>query len=253
MGAIKGAIISINPSASIVDITHEIPKHDIRAAAFTLAKAAETFPKSSIFVVVVDPGVGTKRRCVLLRTRNGMFFIGPDNGVFTLVAERFGVAEAYEISNKSLMRPQISATFHGRDIMAPIAAHLSLGLRPSEVGPKIKNFKRLRIPKPKLVKGEVFGHIMNVDNFGNIVTNIGANLMRFVEFGELLRVSTKGKSIEAKFVKTFGDVSTGENLCYIGSAGSLEIARNREDLASSLGVKSGDEVRVRRCVKRRKR
>lgn len=252
VAAMKGVILSINPNVTIVDITHEVPKQDIRTAAFTLANAAETFPKGTIFVAVVDPGVGTKRRCVLLQTRNGMSFIGPDNGILTLVAERFGVSRIYEITNKTLMMPKVSPTFHGRDLMAPVAAHLSLGLKPSSVGPEIKALKRLKMPTPKPTKTKIVGCILNIDDFGNIVTNIGANLItRFTGLGEILWVSVGGKDFKTKFVGTFGDVKPGENLCYTGSARSLEIARNMEDLAGALGVRLGDKVILRRCVKKR--
>lgn len=252
VAAMKGVIISTNPNVTIVDITHEVPKQDIRTAAFTLANAAETFPKGTIFVAVVDPGVGTKRRCVLLQTRNGMSFIGPNNGIFTLVAERFGVSKIYEITNKALMMPKISLTFHGRDLMAPVAAHLSLGLKPSSVGPEIKALKRLKMSTPKLTEAKIVGCILNIDDFGNLITNIGADLItRFTGLGGILRVSVGGKDFKAKFVGTFGDVKPSENLCYVGSARSLEISRNMGNLAETLGAKSGDKVTLRRCVKKR--
>lgn len=252
VAAMKGVILSINPDARIIDITHEVPKQDIRTAAFTLANAAETFSKGTIFIAVVDPSVGTKRRCVLLQTHNGMSFIGPDNGIFTLVAERFGASKIYEITNKALMMPKISPTFHGRDLMAPIAAHLSLGLEPSSVGPEVKALKRLKIPTPKLTKTKISGCILNIDDFGNLVTNIGADLIsRFTGLGETLQVSVGGKDFKAKFVGTFGDVKPGEKLCYAGSTRSLEIARNMGNLAGTLGARSGDKVILRRCVKKR--
>lgn len=247
VGAMKGTILSINSNAKIVDITHEVARHDVRTAAFVLANAAVTFPKSSIFIAVVDPGVGTKRRCILLQTKNGLFFIGPDNGVFTLVAERFGVAKIYEITNKALMNRDISPTFHGRDIMAPVAAHLSLGVKPSEVGPEIKTIKSIEIPHPRLTQSELSGHILNVDNFGNLVTNIDTpTALRFAKVGENLKVKIKGKELTMKFAHTFGEVRAGECLCFIGSAGTLEFARNMGDLAGELKVKIGDEFIIQR-------
>ena len=252
VAAMKGVILSINPDAKIIDITHEVPKRNVQTAAFTLANAAETFPKGTIFTAVVDPGVGTKRRCVLVQTRNGMFFIGPDNGIFTLVTERFGVAKIYEITNKELMMPKISPTFHGRDLMAPVAAHLSLSLKPSVVGPEVKVLKRLKMPTPKLTEARIVGCILNIDDFGNLVTNIGAALIsRFAGPGETMQVSVGRKDLKARFVRTFGGVRQGENLCYIGSTGSLEIAKNMGNLAEVLGARAGDEVTLRRCVKKR--
>lgn len=249
----KGVILSINPKAIIVDITHELPKRDIVAAAFTLVNAIETFSDGSIVVAVVDPGVGTKRKCILLKTKNRMLFVGPDNGIFTLVAERFGVDEIYEVTNRGLMRSQVSSTFHGRDIIAPVAAHLSLGLEPSEVGPELKTINRLKIPRPKRDKAKILGCILNIDDFGNIVTNIDTRTAsQLLRIGDLVHVQVKGEEFAAKFVRTFGDVKPGERLCYIGSAGLLEMAKSMGNLSATIGASPGNEVVLRRGVKRRR-
>jgi hypothetical protein len=245
VGAMKGAILSINPDAKIVDITHDIPKHDVQTAAFVLAQAAETFPSDSIFVAVVDPGVGSTRKCILLRAGNGQRFIGPDNGIFTLVAERFGVSDIREVANRALTRPQVSPTFHGRDVMAPVAAYLSKGIEPAEVGPRVETFVRLEIQTPKLAGGKIRGIVLNVDDFGNIVTNIGAELVtRIAAIGDTLKVKIGRRVLYAKLVRTFADVRAGENLCYLGSAGFLEIAQNRENLARRLKVKVGTGIYI---------
>lgn len=245
VGAMKGAILSVNPDAKVVDLTHEVPKRDVQTAAFLLAHAAETFPRGSIFIAVVDPGVGTKRKCILLQTRNGLSFVGPDNGVFTLVAERFGISKIYEIINRSLMRPKISPTFHGRDVMAPVAAHLAAGLEPAEVGPELKTLKRLKIPRPRLAKGKLYGCVLNVDDFGNVITNIDEALVsRFAKLGERLKIDVGGKKLTTRFVRTFGDVGAGESLCCVGSVGLLELARNRGNLASELRVKVGENISI---------
>jgi hypothetical protein len=251
IGAMKGAILSVNPDAKIVDITHQISKHDIRAATFVLSNAAETFPQGTIFITVIDPGVGTKRRCLLLRTHNNFFFIGPDNGVFTLVAERFGVERIFEVTNRELMRPQISDTFHGRDVMAPVAAHLSLDLNPRKVGPELKGMKRARVSKPELKRNELRGEVLHIDDFGNLVTNISRGVLeKFVKIGVALNVKIKEKKLKAQLVKTFGEVARREPLCYIGSTGLLEIAINRGNLAQELGASPGDKVILRREIKK---
>ena len=247
VGAMKGAILSVNPDAKIVDISHEIPKRDIRVGAFVLAHAAQSFPKGSIFVAVVDPGVGTKRKYILLETDNGLFFIGPDNGLLMLVAERFGVSRIHEITNRALMRREVSPTFHGRDLMAPVAAHLSLGIEPAEVGPESKSMKKLEIPRPKSLKNELRGYVFNIDDFGNLVTNIGADLVsRFSGLGEVLKIRVCGRGFPAKFVRTFGEVGRGERLCYVGSSGMLELAENFGNLAEKLKVKIGSAIRIKR-------
>ena len=247
IGAIKGSILSVNPDAKIVDITHEVPKYDVRGAAFTLTKAVKVFPEGTIFITVVDPGVGTDRKCVLLKTKNGLFFIAPDNGVLILVAEQLGVAELYEITNQKLMMPEVSPTFHGRDIMAPVAAHLSLGVKPSEVGPELKGIKLLKLPRPTATETEVRGHIMSVDDFGNLVTNIDAStISKFARVGEDLVVTVRNKVLTVKFARTFGEVRLGGYLCYVGSSGMLELAKNMGDLANELNIKIGDKLTIQK-------
>ncbi|MEM3421309.1 MAG: S-adenosyl-l-methionine hydroxide adenosyltransferase family protein [Candidatus Hadarchaeum sp.] len=247
VGAMKGAILSINPKVTIVDITHEVPRHDIFTAAFMLVNAAETFPNGTIFVVVVDPGVGTERRDILLRTNNDFHFIGPDNGVFTLVARRFGVKEIRELTNRKLMRESISATFHGRDVFAPVAAHLSLGVRTSEVGPVLPNLKKLDLAEAEMVGGEISGEVVAIDGFGNLLTNIGRNLIEtFARLGDVLKLEISGKNLPAKFVRTFGEVGPGEVLCYVGSAGVLEIAKNLGNLAEDLGAHAHLKIRLKK-------
>lgn len=250
IGAMKGAILTINPTATIVDITHEVPKHDIFTAAFTLAKAAETFPSGTIFVVVVDPGVGTERKGILLRTGNDFLFVGPDNGVFTLVAQRFGVKEIRELTNQKLMRESISATFHGRDVFAPVAAHLSLGIGTSEVGPRLTALKKLDLVEAELVGGEITGEVVAIDGFGNILTNIEAGLMeRFAKLGDTLMIEIGGKCLPAKFLRTFGEVGPSEVLCYVGSAGVLEVAKNLGNLAEDVDARPHLKIRLKKALK----
>lgn len=246
IGAMKGAILSINPEANIVDITHEIPKHDIEMAAFILSNAAETFPKDSIFIAVIDPGVGTGRECILLRTENELNFIGPNNGVFTLIAKRFGIEEIREISNRNLMRSNISSTFHGRDIMAPVGAHLSLETNPSDVGPKIEGLKLLELNKAQLKKDEIHGKVVRIDDFGNIITNIEEGLIKELgETGDIYIIKIGNHEFKAPFVSAFKKVAKGEKLCYIGSAKMLEVAKNGENLAEEIDAKKNDESNIK--------
>jgi hypothetical protein len=242
-GAMKGAIMSVNPNAKIVDITHEIPKFDPRVASFILLQAARSFPPQTVFVVVVDPGVGTQRKCLLLKARNGMCFIAPDNGVLTSVANEFGIERVWEIKNRALIAPRISRTFHGRDVMAPVAAHLTLGVSPSEVGPPVSEIELLGIRQPKLESGYIIGEIVHVDNFGNIISSIPETMVNLIP-GERVRIRVAGKAIYTLFGATFADVPEGEYVCYIGSAGMLELAKNQRSAARELNVKIGDEFLV---------
>ncbi len=251
VGAMKGAILKIDSKVRIVDITHQIPKHDVRNASFILVNAAETFPENSTFVAVIDPGVGTNRRVIFLRTMNGLNFVGPDNGVFTLVAERFGVDEVREVSNEDLMRGEVSDTFHGRDIMAPVAAYLSSGVEYSEVGPVIENLELLDFMEPVLKDGEIRGEVVNVDGFGNLVTNIPESLVEELGSpGMNFRVKVNNFEFEVPFVKAFGEVSKGEKLCCIGSANTLEIAKNQDSLAHEINAEKKEEINVKITRKR---
>lgn len=245
-GSMKGAILDINPDAKIVDITHEIPKQDILTGSFVLAHAAETFPAESVFIAVIDPGVGTGRRCILLRTENEYNFIGPDNGLFTLVAEKYGVKEIRKIENTDLMRGDLSSTFHGRDIMAPVGAHLSTGINPSQVGPKIKEMDKIEIEDSQVTNGKITGIILQIDDFGNIVTNIpGKKIKQIAEIGDKLEVRVKGKEVNLPFCRTFGDVSKGENLIYVGSSNLAELAENQGNLAEEINAERKDGIDIR--------
>lgn len=246
VGSMKGAILSINPKAKIIDITHQIPKQDNENAAFTLVNAAKSFPRGSIFVTVVDPGVGTERKCILLRTENELNFIGPDNGVFTLAVKKFGIESIRELTNEKLMSSEISPTFHGRDIMSPVAAHLSLEVDPSEVGPEIENPKLLKIKEAKNENGSIRREILKIDDFGNIVTNIGRKITEKIGTpGDLLKAEIKNSEIDVQFVRTFGKVKKGEILCYIGSANLLEIGKSQGNLASEINARKGDELNIK--------
>jgi len=167
----KGVILTINPKATIVDITHDIEKFNIGMAAFMVASAASYFPKGTVHLAVVDPGVGTKRRAILVQTKCG-YFVGPDNGVLMLAAQSQGIEHTYELSNPNLMLPKTSNTFHGRDIFAPAAAYLIKEALPSEFGAEIKDPVKPDFAQTKERKGAVIGEVLHIDGFGNIITNI---------------------------------------------------------------------------------
>jgi hypothetical protein len=245
IAAMKGTILSINPDVELVDVTHEIPKFNVWDGAFTLVQAAKSFPKGTTFVVVVDPGVGTRRKCILLQTKSGLRFIAPDNGVLTLVAQEFGIDEIRELSNRDLMLSEISTTFHGRDMMAPVAAHLSLGVGSSKVGPKLRKMELLPIKAPATSKGRLVGQVIHIDDFGNIVTNLKRELVSGFRLGNRLGINVGRKSLKAKFARTFGEAPPKELVCYVGSAGLLELAKNRGNAARELKVKIGDEFIIK--------
>ncbi|KCZ72780.1 hypothetical protein ANME2D_01214 [Candidatus Methanoperedens nitroreducens] len=243
--SMKGVILSINPAASIVDISHSVPRHDVRAGAFMLMTCAGYFPSSTVHIAVVDPGVGTERRPLAIRAESveaGIhYFVGPDNGLLIPAARSIGELEAYEITNTALFRNEISSTFHGRDIFAPVGAHISGGLRIGDVGGRIFDFIDLDFGEAKKKDDSVEGRVIFIDSFGNIVTNIPSDIAGF-QPGNILEI--EGKRI--LFHRSYGFCEKGEPLALIGSHGYLEIAVNQGNAAALFNKKAGEEILVRK-------
>jgi len=253
VGAMKGAIYKIFPQAKIDDISHNISPFDIKAGAYTLAKAAPEFPPGTVFVSVVDPGVGTARKPIALKTQNGNYFVAPDNGLLTLVGQEMGVAEVREITNREVMRQGMqSSTFHGRDIFGPTAANLAKGFPFEKVGPVLKKYIQLPIQSAKVTDGEITGQIDLVDEYGNAITNIHADL--FVELGiqlgQVIEVEFgNDQIIRCQYTTAYGDVPGGEPVSVFGSGGVFEVAINQGNLADALKLKASGNIIVRKIVK----
>jgi S-adenosyl-L-methionine hydrolase (adenosine-forming) len=240
VGAVKGAIFSVNPRAAIVDITHEIPPQDVEAAAFTLLAAYKTFPPRTIHVAVVDPGVGSARRPIIV-SANEQFFVGPDNGIFTYIFDREPSHQTIHVTAERYFRSNPSSTFHGRDIFAPVAAALSNGVKPDEFGWVIKDEVRLaQSLEPEVQKnGKVQARIIHIDRFGNCVTNISRDVFE----GKSVSLLINGKTIR-NFRNFYGEDSSrrGKLFAIWGSAGFLEISVNGGSAAKILRAKRGDAV-----------
>lgn len=226
VGAMKGVVLSICPDARIIDITHEIPSQDIHAGAFTLLAAYKSFPAGTIHVAVVDPGVGSARRPILASC-GGQFFVGPDNGLFSYVFEREGQTEVIHIQNHSYFRQPVSATFHGRDVFAPVAAALAKGVEPSQFGAEITDYVRLESLAPaRLEDGTLQGRIIHIDRFGNCITNLTREHLTNEMIAGGARLSING--IEITLFRQFyaeEQIGSGEEPFAIwGSADFLEIA-----------------------------
>ncbi len=245
VAAMKGVILSICPEANIVDITHGVPKFEVRAAAYVLRAAVRYFPPGSIHVAVVDPGVGTSRRGIVIRTRN-YILVGPDNGVLALAALRDGIKEVRVVENRELTLPRVSPTFHGRDIFAPVAANLARGVPLASVGRLINEIELPSFTEP-VVKGKIIeGEVLYVDDFGNVVLNIEEELLREIgtSYNALLRVVLESTELKLKLIPSYGYAKEGEPLLLINSEGFLELAINKGDAAKTFGLQPGARVRI---------
>jgi len=226
VGAVRGAILSVNPAAVIVDITHEIPPQDVAAGAFTLLAAYKTFPAGTIHVAVVDPGVGSTRRPIIV-SANEQFFVGPDNGLFTYIYDREPSYRTINVTADHFFRREVSTTFHGRDIFAPVGAALSKGIALEEFGVEINDAVRL----PSL---ETPPRIIHIDRFGNCVTNITRPVQSLV---------INGRTI-SEFRQFYGEGDDESLFAIWGSARFLEISVNGGSAAQVLGVKVGTPIGV---------
>jgi S-adenosylmethionine hydrolase len=242
VASMKGVILGLNPQAVLVDLTHEIPPQDVRAGALVLAAAAPYFPPGTIHLAVVDPGVGSRRRALAARAR-GQFWVGPDNGLFHLIFTGQTGAEIVALKNPAFFRPQGSATFHGRDVFAPVAAHLSLGVNLAHLGPRISDPLWLHFPAPEFHPGKVRGEIIYVDRFGNLVTNLAAAELQDWLGGRTPRLQLGGLILRG-LARTYVDVAPGEFLALVGSHGFLEVACNQDSAANRLGAGVGLVVEI---------
>jgi S-adenosyl-L-methionine hydrolase (adenosine-forming) len=236
----KGVILNIIPSASIIDITHNINKFNIQMGAFILASTTPYYPKGTIHVAVVDPGVGTKRRALLIKTKKA-YFIGPDNGLLLLAAEHQGIQSIHELTNPKFRLPEISGTFHGRDVFAPAAAYLEKGVKPERFGLKVDEPVRPEFARVKQAKDGIICKILHIDSFGNIITNISK---AEAPKAENLNIKFGDNQLILKLKKTYGETKLNEPLALIGSHGFLEIALNRGNAADKYQAKAGMEITV---------
>lgn len=243
VAAMKGVILGIAPQATLVDISHEVPAHDVMAGAFLLRQAAFHFPPGTIHLAVVDPGVGTDRRAVALRYRNQLF-VGPDNGLFALVLEGEAPQGLVMLDRPEVWRtPTPSRTFHGRDVFAPAAAHLAAGTPLDAVGSPLEALQRLHWAMPIADDQGVRGWVVHVDHFGNCVTNIQRSVLEEHRHGRPLKCIASGTILHALH-DTYGQVPEGDPLLLYGSDDALEIAVRNGNASDLLGIRRGDPVQV---------
>jgi S-adenosylmethionine hydrolase len=242
-GSVKAAILGINPRATLVDISHGIPPGDIVSGAFTLLLSYRDFPKGTIFVAVVDPGVGGSRAGIAIECGD-CFFIGPDNGILALAAEKIGAPVAIRtLENKRFFRMPASSTFHGRDIFGPVAAHLSKGVSFERLGSPRASFIHCPLPQPIEGLDYIKGTIAYIDHFGNCITTIEASPINQYP-NKLPKISVKRKKT-IPFCSCYEDVPSGKPLAIIGSAGFIEISVHGASAAFQLKLIRGDDVVIR--------
>jgi len=248
VGLMKGVILSINPAATIVDITHQIDRQDIIQAAFSIYSGYHYFPEGTVHLIVVDPGVGTERGLLALKLENH-FFVAPDNGVLSLLLNEKNVSSLNLIKNPNYFRASVSRTFHGRDIIAPVGAHITNGLEVNELGPEIdvQNIVCLESLGARCTEtGELKGEVVAIDHFGNLITNIKSEqLAECLHAGsqEEIRIRIRSNVIRG-LSETYASVGSNTPLALIGSRGYLEIAINGGNAAQHLNAEKGEYVRV---------
>jgi S-adenosylmethionine hydrolase len=241
VGTMKGVILGIAPRVRIVDITHHIAPYNVLEGGFVIAQAWPYFPKGTIHVVVVDPGVGTSRRPILVEA-GGQFFIGPDNGVFSMIYDA-GPHKVREIANPRFMRKEISRTFHGRDVFAPAAAHLAKGSAPTAFGKLIHDYLRSGAARPALTRANFWeGVILKTDHFGNLITNFHVKDFDSIKTRPFeLRL---GRQPIRRLALNYAETGPGEIFAIVGSSGYIEIAANQSSAAGMLGCGAGAPVEL---------
>ena len=248
VGVMKGVILGINPDVQVIDITHAIPPQDVHEGAFLIHSAHRYFPKGTIHTVVVDPGVGSNRRAIVCQT-DSAFFVCPDNGILSYIVQDVETASppyrSVAIENPAYLLPQMSNTFHGRDIFAPVAAHLSLGVPLANIGSPVAELVRLPIPTPHVLGNTITGQIVKIDRFGNAITNISESMLSAF-LGAAAYEIRAGSAHLKRLNRAYAESKSGKPLAIIGSFGLLEIAVNGGSAEARLGLERRDTVVIQR-------
>jgi S-adenosylmethionine hydrolase len=242
VAAMKGVILTINPQAQIVDLSHAVPHQDIRTGAIMLAETARWFPEDTIHIAVVDPGVGSSRRIVYARIGSQQF-IAPDNGLLSRLSTLERPSKVVSVSERKYWLEDVSHTFHGRDIMAPVAARLSAGLSPDELGRPLEQLIELSWPEVHRVPNRVEGEVVEVDSFGNLITNITREMLHGVPTSEVVVIRCEEHETQGIY-STYSDQPSMTFIAHVGSTGRLELAIVDENASAMLGVRVGAPVCV---------
>ena len=242
VGSMKGVIARIAPTARIIDLTHCLTQGDVRGGAFALGASWRFFPKGTVHVVVVDPGVGSRRKAIAVQTASAMF-VAPDNGVLSWALAKEKVAAIHALENKAYFLQPVSRTFHGRDVFAPVAAHISRGVPIKKLGPVLKEIVRLDWPEARAQRGAVTGEVVYIDHFGNAITNLGSGLLSGIEQA-VCEVYAKQRRL-CPLKACYQAATPRSPVAVVGSSGFLEIAVNGGSAEKVLGIRIGTRVVLR--------
>lgn len=241
VGVMKGVILSVNPEARIIDLSHDVPAQAVLEAYFLLSNTYRYFPAGTVFVAVVDPGVGTDRAIIAVETERYLF-LAPDNGLLGFLDKNGTIRRIVRVTQKKYFLHPVSNTFHGRDIFAPVAGHLSRGLDPGRLGPQTDSMVRIAPPTPCVTQeGVIRGEVVRVDHFGNLITNIPGDSLAHVGGKLEIRV---GKAVLRKLCRSYGEAPKGELIAVVGSTGHLEISVNKGNAQKRTGARVGTTVRI---------
>ena len=238
----KGVIARLAPRSRVIDLVHDLPPGDIRSGAFALAAGYRFFPKGAVHVAVVDPGVGTDRKAIAVRTAD-YFFVGPDNGVLSFALRKERIKSIHALENKAYFLQPLSQTFHGRDIFAPVAARLSRGLAIQRLGPAVHDFVRLPWPEPRHRQGRIEGEVVYIDRFGNAITSIEAAVLGDLSKSPHMVVVDRNRPFPV--AAAYQSVPQGKPVAVLGSSNFLEIAINSGSAEKILGLKIGSQITLR--------
>ncbi|NWG02961.1 MAG: SAM-dependent chlorinase/fluorinase [Syntrophaceae bacterium] len=244
VASMKGVILSMNPRCTLIDITHQVSPQNIKEGAFLLALSYSYFPKGTIHLCVIDPGVGGARKPILLVTQN-YFFVGPDNGLFSLVAQREKVKQVIVLTQSKYFLSKLSQTFHGRDLFAPVAAHLSLGIPPSAFGYPTHSWVKVLFGKPVIRDQKLLGEFLHIDSFGNLISNIDERLFSTFTKGHPVTIQVGKKKLHT-LRKGYWEGKPGEPIGLFGSTGFLEISIREGNAHKTLNLRRGDPIIVSR-------
>ena len=242
----KGTILSILPNATLIDLSHDVGNYSIEEGAFHMARSVPYFPEGTVHVGVVDPGVGSSRKGIFIKSK-GAWLVGPDNGLLAPAAERLGVEKVYEIMNRKLLPVKVSDVFDGRDTFGPTGALLAKGINPDKIGPEISEYIRVPMYEPKITQDGVEATVIHVDGFGNIVTNITYEVLEHIGVTNDLffEVEISRKNYKLPYVRRFSSVPEGDLLILVAGGGYMEFAVNQGNAYERLGIGKGEKVQIK--------